>query len=161
MNKFTLLFFSILCFSACDHVEKLDKQLYEKGEDSTAITSLDQLNEIDEQEKNTERNQVSKLLMKASGSEPGWFAEFYNNRLRLVLDYGKDSLLLVDTSFEKVADPAGFTYLNASISNGKNRSVKIKIDVAECVGASGEKQSRKISVIYNKKTYNGCAELLD
>jgi hypothetical protein len=161
MNKFFILFLSVLCFSACNQVEKMDKQLYEPGEDTTAVTSLNQLNEIDEQEKETERNRISKLLMKASGSEPGWFAEFYNNRLRLVLDYGKDSLLLVDTSFEKVGDPTGFTYLNASISNGKNTSVKIKIDIAECVGASGEKQSRKISVTYKKKTYSGCAELVE
>ena len=163
-NKMKKLFVFLIVVSllpACDNIEKLDKQMYEGEEDTIAVTSLEQLDEIDKQEELSDKTNPSQLLVKASGSEPGWFAEIYNNRLRLVVDYGKDSLLLLDNSFEKARDKEGFLYLNASLSNGLNKTVKIKIDVSECTDASGEKRSRKISVTYNKKTYTGCAELVN
>lgn len=161
MQKFFALFILVLSLSACDQIEKLDKQMYEDGEDTLPITSLDQLEEIDKQEEFTEKAKPTKLLLKASGTEPGWFAEFYNNSLRLVVDYGKDSLLLLDTEFENVTDEKGYDYINASISNTKQISLVVKIENVPCTGASGEKQSRKVTVTFNKKVYKGCGELVE
>lgn len=159
--KKLFIFLFVLILSACQQVDKLDKQMYEAGEDTLPITSIDQLEEIDQQERQSDSSNPSKLLLKASGAEPGWFAEFYNNRLRLIVDYGKDSLLLVDNAFENVTDEKGYTYINLSVSDSKKSKLNIKIENTSCVGASGEKQSRKVTVTLNGKTYKGCGELVN
>ena len=75
MNKLFVLLLSVICLSSCNSITEMDKQLYEDGEDTIPITSLNQLDEIDHQEESSDRTNVSKLLLRASGFEPGWFAE--------------------------------------------------------------------------------------
>ncbi|MGZ3883366.1 MAG: hypothetical protein ACXVPQ_09735 [Bacteroidia bacterium] len=145
-----------LIFCSCEQVGKLDARLYDSTEANVPITKLDQLTEIDRQENLPEKEGASKLIFKAIGTEPGWFGEFYNNRLRLVLDYGKDSLLVFDDSFENVSDEKGFDYKKEIELNGKKAALHIKIENEKCIEPGGQTVSKKAIVIYNNKVYKGC-----
>lgn len=90
------------------------------------------------------------LLLVARGSEPGWYAEFFSDRLRLLIDNGTDSLIL-EKDFSGVDNDS---YSKTIPENDLSISVNDKPCTEE---ASGEKRERSISIKYNKKTYKGCA----
>ena len=91
-----------------------------------------------------------KPLLIARGSEPGWYAEFFANHLRLLVDYGKDSLIL-ENDFSGINNDKTF---NAVVENKLNISIANTPCTEE---ASGEKREKSISIKYKNKTYKGCA----
>jgi uncharacterized membrane protein len=160
MRKLIIVLLQILLFGACQEVEKLDAQLYDSTEANTPITSIDQLTEIDKMEKVANREGAGVVIFKAGGTEPGWTSAFYNNRVSLIVDYGKDTLILFDEVFENVTDEKGFAYAHNTNNNGKKIDLTIKVENIKCTDASGAQQPRKVTLKYNGKTYMGCGRLI-
>lgn len=163
MNKIILSISTILLITSCNQIKTSDSKNITMGEDTVAemdiaISKLDQIAEIAKEPEAEKQEQ--KLLFAAHGTEPGWFAQFYNNKLRLLVDYGKDSVLINDT-FEKLDDAKGYTYNKAVNENGLKYALSIAIENTSCISeASGDKEDRKVTVKYNNKTYKGCGSFV-
>ena len=139
----------------CEQVAKIDAQM---DADSTDIANeiADMNGTLQALEKLSEAGE-SKLIFKASGTEPGWFAEYFTDKFKLVTDYGKDSLIIQNIS--KYFDLNGgysFSYKNSEA--GKETRLNVKIEDKECFAASGDKKSKTVTVNYNGKIYTGCGE---
>ena len=90
------------------------------------------------------------LLLVARGSEPGWYAEFFADHLRLLIDNGTDSLILQKDFNGVDNDSYDITIPESSLS--------VSVNDKPCTEeASGEKRERSISIKYKNKTYKGCA----
>ncbi|MCC6181622.1 MAG: hypothetical protein IT237_07295 [Bacteroidia bacterium] len=143
MIKNICFLLGVICFTSCTQVNTTTQSSMTQGHDTIgkvaiSITKNDSVPKIE-----------SVLLFKATGTEPGWFAEFYSDKLRLVLDYGSDSLLL-NHSFTNIENENGFRYEEPNV-------LDIQIHNTACVDAgSGEKREREIFVKYKDKTYKGC-----
>lgn len=146
-----------LCFTCSE--PKTDEQV-QKEDESTEIglSKTEQLVEITEPVK--EEVVASKLLFKASGTEPGWYAEFYNNKIKLVVDYGKDSLLIND-NFEAIIKPETFAYSKAESSNGSKYALAISVLNKACIApGSGDKCDKTVEIKLNNQTYKGCGSIV-
>ncbi len=130
------------------------------------ITSLDEVYDTTTVIKHTEtvvaneeQATTTKPLLIARGSEPGWYAEFFKNKLRLLLNYGKDSLT-IENDFSAITTNKSYTCaINQTIKNTKI-SLAITIDLKPCTEeASGETRERTILINYNAKAYKGCATI--
>ena len=161
-----ILFISIAilaCSTSCNQISTTDTKHITSGEDTLAevdiaISKLDQIAEIAEEPNHEVVEQ--KLLFIAHGSEPGWFAQFYNNKLRLLVDYGKDSVLIND-SFENINEAKGFAYQKAPNENGLKSALSITVENVSCTSeASGDKEDRKVTVTYGNKIYKGCGKFI-
>jgi uncharacterized membrane protein len=150
MVKNILLGLSFLSLVSCTQVNTTDEKTVTNDGDTVAdvdisVSKLDALtNLVEEEAKKDER-----IIFKASGTEPGWTAQFNNHQLKLVIDYGKDSVV-VDDSFEEVNDEKGFNYTN------KEKALSILIVNKPCTEASGNKADRSVSITYKNTTYTGC-----
>lgn len=103
----------------------------------------------------------TKLLLVARGSEPGWYAEFFADHLRLLIDNGTDSLLS-EYDFSKINENKTYAVTFGMGSNSDNPKENYEINISlkdkPCTEeASGEKRERSISIKYKNKTYKGCA----
>lgn len=147
-----------VALSACNQLNTKGEENIKLGEDTVSnvdisVSKLDALTNLVEEETKADNHT---LLFTAHGSEPGWYAQFYNNRLKLVVDYGKDSLL-IDDVFEKLDDAKGYNYSKAKSENGEKYALSISIANTPCVyTASGDKEDRTVTVKLNNKTYKGC-----
>lgn len=163
MKKVIYTISTIIIITSCKQITTSDSKNITMGEDTVAemdiaISKLDQIAEITQEPEAEKLEQ--KLLFAAHGTEPGWFAQFYNNKLRLLVDYGKDSVLINDT-FEKLDDAKGYTYSKAVSENGLKYALSVAIENVSCVSdASGDKEDRKVTVKYNNKTYKGCGSFV-
>lgn len=160
MIKYILLSFIFLFLVSCKEVSLTDEKTITQGNDTVGevdivLSKVDALNSLAE----IDDNQSHPLLFKASGTEPGWFAEFFDNKLRLVVDYGKDSLLL-DDSFNNINDEKGFTYVKSLKMNNKQQSVTISIQNKPCTDIAGNKADRLVIIKYNNVLYNGCGSFI-
>ena len=115
------------------------------------------------EESNTEARLSSNLkpLLIARGSEPGWYAEFFKDHLRLLIDYGKDSVF-IESDFINIAKAKNYksSFTKATVNKDKNKVIALEIvmDLKPCAeAASGEKRERTITLKYNGKSYKGCA----
>ena len=115
MKKIVLLVasFSVFIFSSCTQVDSTSNKTITQGNDTLSdvkisLSNADKNDTISKQV--TEK--IPELLFKAHGSEPGWFIEIYNNKMRMLLDYGKDSLLITD-AFDNLNNEKGFNYSKA------------------------------------------------
>jgi uncharacterized membrane protein len=98
-----------------------------------------------------------KPLVVARGSEPGWYAEFFADHLRLLVDYGADSLIL-DQDFSGINKDKTFSATIAENKEHKTSALSIALTDKPCTEeGSGEKSEKSISIKYNNKTYKGCA----
>ncbi len=156
MKKIIIVSVITLFLISCTQVNTTGEKTVTQGGDTIAevdislskYDAITELAEIDEE-------QTQKLLFKASGIEPGWFAEVYNNKLRLVVDYGEDSLIL-DNKFEGLDNKNGYLF-NVEGDKNKNRNVQILIINKSCTDAgSGDKKDRQVSVLFKGKKYKGC-----
>ena len=162
MNKRILLSgITVLGLYACTQVNSNGEKTITNGEDTVTsveistskVDALNTLSEISEGEE-------TKLVFKASGIEPGWLAEFYNNKLRLLVDYGKDSLIILDQKFEGLDDKEGFIF-GVQGDKDLNKNVGINIINKPCVDAgSGDNKDRMVIVTYKGKTYKGCGSFI-
>ncbi len=101
-----------------------------------------------------------KLLLIARGSEPGWYAEFFTDHLRLLINNGTDSLHL-DEDFSDITSKEEYkkTIIQANSSNDNtgSLSVVIKIEPKQCTEANGDIKEKSISLRYNNQNFKGCA----
>lgn len=161
MKKQLLFSISSFLLLSCTQVNSNGEKTITQGDDTISsveistskIDTLNSLSEMDEEE-------TSILLFKASGIEPGWFAEFYSNKLRLVLDYGKDSLVMNDQKFEGLDDKEGYIF-GVQGDKDMRKNVEINIINKSCEDAgSGDKEDRTVIVTYKGKTYKGCGSFV-
>ena len=144
---------------SCTQVNSNGEKTITKGKDTVTEVGIS-LNKYDAISELAEIEEPQELLFRASGIEPGWLAEFYNNKLRLVVDYGKDSLIMDNQKFEDLDDKNGFVFeIKGEKDNGKN--VAIRIINTTCVASgSGNKEDRTVYVTYKGKTYKGCGSFV-
>ena len=158
MKKIVIPVIIFVALSACNQLNTKGDENIKLGEDTVSnvdisISKLDALSNLAEDEKPVDNHA---LVFTAHGSEPGWYAQFYNNHLKLVVDYGKDSILINDV-FEKLDDAKGYNYSKAKSENGEKYALSISIVNTPCVyAASGDKEDRTVTVKLNNKTYKGC-----
>ena len=152
--KRSLFVVSVIGLMGCEQIEKIDKQM---DADSTDIANeiADMTGTLQALEKITEVGE-SELLFKASGSEPGWIAEYYTDKFRLIVDYGKDSLIIKNVSkyFDSSTGYSSFSYKNSE--EGKETRLNVKIEEHECNDQAGVKNPYTITVTLNDKVYKGC-----
>lgn len=154
--------FSASCFLflvACTQVNSNDEKTVTKDGDTVAdvdisVSKLDALTNLVEEETKND----TKVIFKASGTEPGWTAEFYPHQLKLHLNYGKDSLT-IDDSFKEVNSEEGFTYTKTVTVNNKETALKISIQNKACTDAAGNQADRSVNITYNNTIYQGCGGL--
>lgn len=158
----TKLFTAALIFtlSSCDNLHPDDNIATSKVE---LLTNLGDI-EDDSVQNNTETStSTTAPLLTARGSEPGWYAEFFKDRAMLVLNYGKDTVV-VKHNFTKIASDKEFTarILEAANNKGKKSSADISIQIKSktCEEASGDKKDKQITITYNSTTYKGCADVV-
>lgn len=145
----------VASFTSCEQIEKIDKQM---DADSTEVAhDIEELKSLGTLERMTAEGE-SELLFKASGTEPGWIAEYYTDKFRLIVDYGKDSLIIRNVSkyFDSSTGYSSFSYKNTE--TGKETRLNVKIEDKECTAASGDKKSQTVTVTLNDKIYTGCGE---
>lgn len=160
MRNFLILGAAVFVLLACNQVNTTGEKTITQGEDTIAevdislskMDAVEELSKIDEPAKN-------KLLFKASGTEPGWTADFYDNKLRLVVDYGKDSLL-IDDKFSMSESDKSYAYSNSTTVNGKNMAISVAFSNSPCTSASGSKEDRSVSIKFNNKEYKGCGSFI-
>lgn len=120
--------------------------------------------ETDTVSENSNSRTITKatLLLVARGSEPGWYAEFFSDHLRLLIDNGTDSLI-IEKDFSDINSGNSYSSAIAETGNSHNKIMKttamaISIENKACSEeASGEKREKSIVIKYNSKTYKGCA----
>ncbi|MBS1635204.1 MAG: hypothetical protein JST26_04720 [Bacteroidetes bacterium] len=155
--KYTILSLGIiLALTACNNVHTESEKNIREGDDTVASATIvtgsktDVIEALAEEEK-----PASKPVYKATGSEPGWFAEFYTNKLRLVTDYGKDSLIL-DKSFSDIKFGEPMTLTETINNNGKITKLKLVTENKPCTMPSGIAAPQTVKVEWNGKTFQGC-----
>jgi hypothetical protein len=147
MKKIMILFFALV-LASCDWVKKVDKQM---DADSTDIANeiADMTSTLSVIERLANEGE---LLFKAVGSEPGWYAEFHTNKFRMLMNYGKDSIVL----FREFKQDGNFDF-NYSISeNGKDIKMEVDVEDKECTDAAGGKNPNVVTVKFNDKVFTGC-----
>jgi len=149
MKKILGLLAIVLTISSCTQVNSSGEKNVTQGEDTIADVDIS-LSKMDVVEELANIKEDNLILLKASGSEPGWFAEFYSTRIRLVVDYGKDSLL-----FDRKNDDLSKD--NVKIQFGK--SDEMTIIKKACTNAAGDVTDRTVSLTYKGKKYQGCGIL--
>ncbi len=160
MIKKVILGFSAIVLVSCTQVNSTGEKTVTQGDDTVSsieisTSKVDVLNSLAEMDE----TETSTLLFKATGIEPGWLAEFYNNKLRLVVDYGKDSLILDNQKIEGLDDTKG--YLLELINDDKTKRYSFQIINKPCTDAgSGDKKDRTVVVSYKGKTYKGCGSFV-
>ena len=149
MKKIIILFIS-LSIASCEWVEKIDRQM---DADSTDVA-----NDIEDMKALAERRGASfesgELLFKAVGSEPGWYAEFFTNKFRMLMNYGKDSIVLFREF--RPGESLDFTY--TSSGDGSNVKMSVKIEDKECIDDAGGKNPNSVTVEFNDKMFKGCGK---
>lgn len=152
MKKIFLLIITI-GFLSCEQIEKLDAQM---EPDSTDIaneiadikTKMDAVEALSKEGKPV-------LLLKAFGTEPGWLMEIYPSFMKVLFNYGQDSLLISD-DFNDAANEKGFEY-SADNNTGK---IIVKIKNESCTDDSkGDTHSRKVELTLQNKVYKGCGDV--
>lgn len=167
-NYITISLVACLLFSCDSKLNPEDNIPTSKTELITTLNEVDDTTKVINQTEiktetivTTEKENVptTKPLLIARGSEPGWYAEFFKNKLRLLLNYGKDSVN-IENNFSDIAANKNYKRtINQTNKNTKN-SLTISIDLKNCTEeASGETRERTILIIYNSKTYKGCATI--
>lgn len=108
-------------------------------------------------------NKKTNLLLIARGSEPGWYAEFFEDHLRLLIENGTDSVM-IERDFTDISKSDSYAVsAEQKINNPHDKIVKvtaidIKVENKNCTEeGSGEKREKSITIKYNGKTYKGCA----
>ena len=160
MIKYIFVSLTAFFLISCTQVNSTNGKTITQDGDTIAevdisLSKLDAIEELAYIEEPVE----SKLLFKASGTEPGWFAEFYTNKLRLVVDYGKDSLILENQKNEGLDSKEG--YLLELLNDTKTKKYTFQIINKPCIDAgSGDKMDRQVEVIYKDKKYKGCGSFI-
>jgi len=162
--KNILISLGLLSLAACTQVNSESEKNITSGEDTISTVDIsmgktDALIDAVEELSKEETADAPKLLFKASGMEPGWFGEIYSNKLRLIVDYGKDSLIVEDV-FKDLKIEKDYTYNHAAASNSKANALSLTIKKESCTAASGDKVNYTVSFKLNNKSYKGCGDFV-
>ena len=154
MIKYTLIGVTALFLISCTQVNSNGEKTITQGGDTIGEVdiSLSKWDAVEELSK-IDEPKVDKVLFKASGTEPGWFAEISALKIRVVLDYGKDSVI-IENQGEVINDKVDYNYV---VQN----NISINAINKPCVSAgSGDKMERQVTVIYKGKKYTGCGSFV-
>lgn len=148
------LFFSTMAFAflvSCTQVNSNGEKTVTQGEDTLSDVSIS-LSKMDAVEElaNMKEDGKADLVFKASGTEPGFTAEFYADRLYLVADYGKDKLTIkrANIDLDQTSD------LKIDLQSGAGDYILIQNK--PCQNAAGELEERTVQLTYKGKLYKGC-----
>ena len=153
MIKYTVIGLTALFLVSCTQVNTSSDKAITQGGDTVAEVdiSLSKMDAVEELS-NIEEPKEDKILFKASGTEPGWFAEISQYKIRVVLDYGKDSLI-AENQGPLINDKEDYNY-----------SIKENISISAlnkpCTAASGDKADRLVTVLFKGKKYTGCGSFV-
>ncbi len=153
MIKNTLIGLAALFLVSCTQVNTSSDKAITQGGDTVAEVGIS-LSKMDfvEELANIEEPKEDKILFKASGTEPGWFAEISELKIRLVVDYGKDSLI-IDNKCAAINEKEDYNY-----------SIKENISISAinkpCTAASGDKADRQVTILFKGKKYTGCGSFV-
>lgn len=148
----------LIVLTACTQVNSNAETEITKGKDTVSKIEI-AVSKINARDTLTEAK-TTNLIFRARGSEPGWLAEVFRGKLRLLLNYGKDSVILSD-KFENLENPDGYTYNREVTVNGKANKVTIRIQNKPCTEeASGESAERTVTITCNNVTYTGCGNFI-
>jgi len=130
-----------------------------KNEDTVKLAEkvMDEKGDVDKKNLRVAKN--SKPLLIARGSEPGWYAEFFADHLRMLIDNGTDSII-IERDFSGInTDPLYNTPVSKNSSGNLERlAFTVSISNKKCIEeASGEKREKEITILYRSKQYKGCA----
>ena len=167
MKKVAAVFILSFFLFACDPPEiepvqivpeNTEKKEASEKTDTSKILSTEKENSTDATARVAKN---TKPLLIARGSEPGWYAEFFADHVRLLIDNGTDSLNLSEDfsniNKDKTYKSEFITTVNKNNTQQKN-TLTISIDNKPCTEeGSGEKREKSISIKYNNKNYKGCA----
>jgi uncharacterized membrane protein len=165
MKNIGLCFILVGMFVSCDLPKDGEDIPTSKLEVLTSLGDEDTVKNVEETKvETTDVARVSKNqkpLVIARGSEPGWYAEFFADHLRLLVDYGADSLIL-EKDFSGINNDKTYSaaIVENSTENKDHKSISLSISLTDkpCTEeASGEKREKSISIKYKGKTYKGCA----
>ena len=157
MQKIYIIIVTAFFLNACTQINSNSEKAITKGGDTIADmdVSLSKFDAIEELA-SIEDPKENKITFKASGIEPGWFAEFYANKLRLVVEYGQDSIIL-NQEFSDLKNDKGFTFTKLVNFHNQQTNLNISIVNKPCVNpGSGNKEDRVVTVELDKKIYKGC-----
>jgi len=162
--KKILISISALALFSCTNVNSDSEKNIKSGDDTISTVDIsmgktDALIDAVEELEKADANETPKLLFKASGTEPGWFGEIYSNKLRLVVDYGKDSLVAED-NFKDLKIDKEYSLAKAIVTNGKSSALALSIKKETCTAASGDKVNYTVSFKLNNKSYKGCGDFV-
>jgi uncharacterized membrane protein len=161
MKNIGLCFILVGMFVSCDLPKDGEDIPTSKLEVLTSLGDEDTVKKVEETKvETTDVARISKdqkPLVIARGSEPGWYAEFFADHLRLLVDYGKDSLIL-EKDFSAINNDKTYSATIAESIENKNIALSISLTDKPCTEeASGEKLEKSISIKYKGKSYKGCA----
>ena len=142
------IFLIIICaiFFSCGQVDNKNNLSGDSTEVNLPTSKLEALTELSEVEPE------SKLLFSGFGSEPGWILEIFNNSIRVVVDYGKDSLI-VNEDFSSKYSVENFNY------NLADKKFALTIEKKTCTDdTKGDTNSHSVTFEYNGKKYKGCGD---
>ena len=153
MIKYTIIGLTALFLVSCTQVNTSNDKSITQGGDTVAEVdiSLSKMDAVEELS-NIDEPKVDKILFKASGTEPGWMVDISELKIRLVVDYGKDSLI-IDNKGAVINDKEDYNY---SIKDQMSISAVNK----PCIAASGDKSDRQVTVSYKGKKYTGCGNFV-
>lgn len=155
-KKFASIAVLAILFCQCEQIEKIDAQMDADSTDiANEIADLKSLGTLERLAK-----EEHKLLFKASGSEPGWTAEYYSDQFRLLANYGKDSLIIQNISKYFDLD-GGYSFSYKNTEAGNEIRLNVKIEDKECINAAGDKKPKTVTITFNDKVYTGCGENVD
>lgn len=152
MIKYTLIGLTALFLISCTQVNSNGEKNITQGGDTVGEVDIslskwdavEELSKIDEPAEN-------KLLFKASGSEPGWLLEISEHKIRVVVDYGKDSIIM-ENQGALINEKLDYNYVASNIT--------INALQKPCTSASGDKSDRLVTVTYKEKKYKGCGSFV-
>ena len=146
---FSAMAFAIL--ASCTQVNSNGEKTVTQGGDTVSDVNIS-LSKMDAVEElaNMKEEGKAELIFKAGGSEPGWTAEFYADRLYLVADYGKDKLTIkrVNIDLNQKVD------LKIDLQSGAGDYILIQNK--PCQNMAGETEERTVQLNYKGKLYTGC-----
>lgn len=159
MKKLILIGSISFTLISCTQVNSNGEKTITQNGDTVTEVGIS-LNKYDAITELAEIEDPQELLFKASGTEPGWIAEVYNNKLRLVVDYGKDSLIIEKQNFDDLDDEDGFTF-EVTGEKDNNKNIYLRIINSSCIApGSGNKEDRTVHVTYKGKSYKGCGSFV-
>jgi uncharacterized membrane protein len=142
----------IAMISSCNSVRTEGETEIKKGDDTIGKMKV----EVSSEGMNRQMND-DKLLFEARGTEPGWFIQVYGSKLRLLVDYGADSVIISE-SFEGLKAGENFNYNKAS---GENK-LELNIKNTPCTDeGKGETSPQTVVVNWKNKSYTGCGKFLN